>query len=139
LKLSIIAAVCGLFFLMCGGFTQEAMADAKPVSYDLTLVLRAPTWSSQTGYISNYKATEFGGILKLNNVIGCLPHLHPFVSGMHALGDWNTIADAKNELQAGFDYDLGRGFTFSTWWDRHYTKDLDRAFVAVKYATHGLF
>jgi len=139
LKLSLVAVVCGLFFLMCGAFTQTAMADSKPMSYDLTLVLRSPVWSSRDGYVDNYRTTEFGGMLKLNNVIASLPRLHPFISGMHAVGGWNTIFDAKNEFQAGADWDLGRGFTLSSWYDKHLTKDVDRVFVAIKYGTHGIF
>ncbi len=139
LKLLKMSILLGLTFLLCGTFTTTAVAAAKPMSYDLTLVLRAPTWSSRDGYIDNYKATEFGGSLKLNNVIACLPNFHPFVSGMQAMGDVNTIFDAKSELQCGFDYTLGRGFTFSSWWDRHYKADTDRVFVALKYGAHGLF
>lgn len=131
----VLVAVLGLI----GFLTPTARATEKPMSYDLNLILRAPVWSGQTGYINNYEATEFGGSLKLNNVIAGLPHFHPFVSGMHALGGWNSIFDAKNEVQAGFDYDLGNGLTFSAWDDEHFTKEINRVFVALKYGTHGLF
>lgn len=134
---TVIALLTAL--LLVGTFASTAMAADKPLSYDLNLILRAPVWSSQTGTIDDYRATEFGGSLKLNNVIPGVPQFHPFVSGMHALGGWNSVFDAKNEGQAGFDYDLGRGLTFSTWYDKHLTKDVDRVFVALKYGTHGLF
>jgi hypothetical protein len=127
------AAVTALLLVM------TVPVNAAPVSYDLTMTFRSPVWSSRDGYISNYKASEFGGMLKLNNVISGLKNFHPYVSGLQALGDINKVFDAKSELQAGFDYTLGRGLTFASWWDRHFKQDVDRAFVAVRYNCHGLF
>lgn len=114
-------------------------ASPAPVGYHLDLVLRSPVWSSQSGTVSDWRTTEFGGRLLLDNVISSLPQLHPFVAGMHAFGDWGSIFDAKNELQAGFDYPLGRGVTFETYYDHHFTENVDRVFVALKYGASGLF
>ncbi len=134
---AIVVAILACLILGC---SKKSSADcSKPVSYDLTMTLRSPIWSSRNGVVSNWRSTEFGGKLELNNVIGCIPKFHPFVSGMHALGDWNTIFDAKNELQVGFDYNLGKDYTFFSYWDRHFTKDVDRTFVGITYKTHGLF
>jgi len=135
---SVVSCAC---LLLMGGAVVAA-PNPNSVGYDLTLQMRAPVWSSQNGYIDNWKATELGGSLKIKNVFPTISVLKPLVftvAGMHALGDWNTTFDAKNELQAGIEYGLSKNTTFFSYWDRHFTRDVDRVFVGLRYNTHGIF
>jgi hypothetical protein len=120
-------------------FCSPVIAGADdPVRYDLTLELRTPVYNSlpHLGWDHDAMHAEFAGSLKLFNL---LPGNAVFwVNGertFHQTGVFNP----ENKMKVGIDLPIRRDLTVFTYFDRRFSRNVNRVFVGFRMNFKGDF